>query len=126
MSKKTCHHCGLDCELSVYYYKEKSFCCHGCKSVFQLLKSHQLEDYYNYQQTPGQKPQSRAYDYLDSVEFKEQLIEFSDENIQIITLTIPSIHCSSCIWVLEHLYRLNSGVKNVVVDFNKKKSKNTF
>lgn len=120
MSKKACHHCGLDCESSVYYFEEKPFCCHGCKSVFRLLKSHKLEDYYTYQETPGQKPQSRAYDYLDSVEFKEQLIEFSDANIQIITLTIPSIHCSSCIWVLEHLYRLNSGVKNVVVDFNKK------
>jgi|SaaInl85LU_5_DNA_1037374.scaffolds.fasta_scaffold02384_4 hypothetical protein len=44
MSKKACHHCGLDCESSVYYFEEKPFCCHGCKSVFRLLKSHKLDE----------------------------------------------------------------------------------
>ncbi len=121
MSKKTCHHCGLSCASSIHNLGDKIFCCRGCKSVFQLLKSHNLEAYYAFQKMPGQKPQSTAYEYLDAIEFKEKLIEFSDASgIQIITLTIPSIHCSSCIWVLEHLQRLDSGVKKVVVNFNKK------
>ncbi len=120
MSKKTCHHCGLNCDSFEYFFEEKSFCCNGCRSVYQLLRSHDLENYYTYQKTPGQTPKSASFDYLDSIEVKEKLIEFSSKNIQIITLTIPSIHCSSCIWILEHLHRLNSGIKKVVVNFNKK------
>lgn len=121
MSKKTCHHCGLSCDSTAHNLGDKIFCCLGCKSVFQLLKSHNLEAYYTFQKMPGQKPKSTAYEYLDAIEFREKLIEFSDASgIQIITLTIPSINCSSCIWVLEHLQRLDSGVKKVVVNFNKK------
>lgn len=120
MSKKTCDHCGLICNSSIHSIEDKLFCCYGCKSVFELIKSHHLEDYYKYQKTPGQKPKSTAYDYLDAKEFKEKLIEYSDADVQIITLNIPGIHCSSCIWILEHLHRMNSGIKKVVVNFNKK------
>ncbi len=94
MPKQPCHHCGLNCDSSVYYLEDKPFCCNGCRSVFQLLKSHNLEEYYKFQKTPGQKPKSTAYEYLNSPEFKEKLIEFSDAHIQIITFTIPSIHHS--------------------------------
>ena len=49
-----------------------------------------------------------------------KLLEFDEGNTQIISLYIPHIHCSSCIWVLENLQRLHEGVIHALVDFPKK------
>ncbi|HKJ06869.1 MAG TPA: heavy metal translocating P-type ATPase, partial [Flavobacteriaceae bacterium] len=39
---------------------------------------------------------------------------------------IPTIHCSSCIWVLENLNKLNSGVVQSLVNFPKKQLRITY
>src|SRR5690606_3477531 len=49
-----------------------------------------------------------------------------DDQITIITFYIPAIHCSSCIWLLEHLYKLAEGIKSSKVDFMKKQASVTF
>ena len=49
-----------------------------------------------------------------------KLLEFDEGNTQIVSLYIPHIHCSSCIWVLENLQRLHEGVIHALVDFPKK------
>ena len=36
----------------------------------------------------------------------EKLTEFRSDTIEIATLYIPHIHCSSCIWILENLKKL--------------------
>src|SRR5690606_12496866 len=50
----------------------------------------------------------------------EELLEFDDEDIQIVNLFIPNIHCSSCIWVLEQLNKLNPDIKDAQVNYPKK------
>ena len=40
--------------------------------------------------------------------------------MQIINLFIPHIHCSSCIWILENLNKLNKNISLSQVDFGKK------
>ncbi|MBL4604663.1 MAG: HAD-IC family P-type ATPase, partial [Flavobacteriaceae bacterium] len=49
-----------------------------------------------------------------------KLLDFDDGATQVVTLYIPHIHCSSCIWVLENLHKLNKGVVSSLVDFPKK------
>jgi Cu+-exporting ATPase len=39
----------------------------------------------------------------------------------IVSLYIPHIHCSSCIWILENLQKLQSGISTSQVNFNEKK-----
>lgn len=101
-----CYHCGDDCPDDHYQNEEKKFCCLGCQSVFQILSANQLCSYYTYNDTPGQtqKDTSRHYEYLDEPKIIGQLVDYSDDKISIITFYIPAIHCSSCLWLLEHLY----------------------
>lgn len=74
------------------------------------------------QQSPGATPKEveGKYDFLSNKNIIDKLTEFNDGNTQIVTLTIPHIHCSSCIWVLENLNKLNKGVTASQVNFGKK------
>ncbi len=117
----TCIHCGADCGKHPVVWNNMNFCCHGCQQVYQLLNENKLTQYYSFEKTPGIKPVTPQYDnkyaFLDKDEIKEQLFEFYQDNIAKVTFYIPSIHCASCIWLLEHLYKLNSGVKHAAVNF---------
>jgi len=60
------------------------------------------------------------YAYLDNQEIRDKLLDFSDGGISKVTLFIPTIHCASCIWLLENLNTLNSGIISSSVNFPKK------
>ncbi len=117
-----CFHCGDECPENHYHFEEKHFCCLGCQSVFQILSASQLCNYYSYNESPGktQKDAHHHYEYLDETKISAQLNDYSDEKISIITLYIPAIHCSSCLWLLEHLYKINSSIIHSRIDFLKK------
>ena len=123
-----CYHCGNDCPDKQYQFEEKDFCCIGCQSVFQILSSNQLCNYYTYNDTPGktQKDSGIHYAYLDEPKIAAQLLDYSDDTISIISLYIPAIHCSSCLWLLEHLYKINSSIVHSRIDFLKKQVNITF
>ncbi len=118
----TCYHCGENCIDEPIHYDEKSFCCSGCKTVFEILNSNDLGYYYDLERSPGTSPKSQEgkYDYLDNADIVEKLLEFNDVDTQIISFVIPSIHCSSCIWILENLNKLNNAIKSSQIDFPKK------
>jgi len=123
----TCYHCGDDCVKEIIHQK-KSFCCHGCKTVFDILNDHDLSYYYNLETTPGSTPQKidGKYDFLENEEIVNQLLSFSEGNKQVVSFLIPSIHCSSCIWVLENLNKLHGGVLRSQVNFPEKTVQITF
>lgn len=118
----TCYHCGDDCIDEIIHHDEKSFCCSGCKTVFDILNDNDLSYYYDLERSPGTSPKTLEgkYDYLDNADIVEKLLEFNDRDTQIISFAIPSIHCSSCIWILENLNKLNNAIKSSQVDFPKR------
>ena len=122
---QVCVHCGEDCGKYPVVWNEKSFCCNGCKTVYQLLNENKLYTYYKIEKTPGIKIETedfgKKFAFLDIVEIKNKLFEFNEGDFRKITLFIPAIHCSSCIWLLENLNHLNKGIKHSRVDFIKKK-----
>lgn len=122
MSTEHCFHCGSECEQQHIKIAEKSFCCFGCKTVYELLSENDMTCYYDFQNNPGAIPEeiNGKYDYLENESIVSKLVEFEDESFQIVTLYIPHVHCSSCIWVLENLQRLNEGVISSQVNFPKK------
>ena len=124
----SCYHCGTECPESSYSLDEKIFCCAGCQSVYQILNSSNLCNYYVYNDRPGQiKPDSQQhFEYLDEPSIMAQLADFIDQDITVITFYIPAIHCSSCIWLLEHLHKLDSAVVHSRIDFLKKEVTITF
>ena len=127
MKKECCYHCG-DTNSVYVRFDEKDFCCNGCKTVYEILNQSELTKYYDLENNPGKSPEllQGKYDYLDSKEIINSLIEFDNETIQIINLYIPHIHCSSCIWVLENLNKLNVNVVTSQVNFPKKTVRITY
>jgi len=121
---KECVHCGEDCGNYPIIWNEKAFCCNGCKTVYQLLNDNKLYTYYEIESTPGIKIEvedfGNKFAYLDNEEIKNKLFEFSEGDYRKVTLHIPSIHCSSCIWLLENLNTLNKGITHSRVNFVKK------
>ena len=55
-----------------------------------------------------------------------KLLEFQERTTHIVSLYIPHIHCSSCIWILENLQKLQSGISASQVNFWRKESRVTF
>ena len=120
-----CFHCGEKCEDGSISIEDKSFCCEGCKLVYQVLEENNLCTYYNLNATPGsskrEKVAGKRYDYLDDPEISEKLIEFGNDQLFKLSFFVPSIHCSSCIWLLENLYKLDDRILESRVDFPAKK-----
>lgn len=124
----SCFHCGEECKEEHLRFQEKDFCCTGCKTVYEILNESDLSYYYDLENTPGISPAAaeRKFDFLDNKEIVNKLVEFNEKNTQVVNLLIPSMHCSSCIWVLENLNKLNPGVKTSQVDFPRKSVRITY
>ncbi|CAN5804278.1 heavy metal translocating P-type ATPase metal-binding domain-containing protein [soil metagenome] len=121
IKNKECFHCGDKCEEIAVTYDQHSFCCDGCKLVYELLKENNLCNYYDITKFPGQSAEneqrSTVYDALDEKGVREKLVRFEDGNLSRINFHVPLMHCNSCIWLLENLSRLKPGIISSIVNF---------
>lgn len=118
-----CYHCGDFCKDESIAIEDKYFCCSGCKTVYEILNQGELCTYYNFQENPGISPknfEAKKFDYLDDTTTINKLLDFSDDKISKITFFIPQMHCSSCIWLLENLFKLNHAITSSTVNFVRK------
>lgn len=69
---------------------------------------------------PKGKFKQGQWEFLNEPEILDQLLSFKSNTQSHIQFQLPNIHCSSCIWLLEHLNRINKGIILSTVDFNKK------
>jgi Cu+-exporting ATPase len=129
MDANNCFHCGLEInKKEEIIFDKKSFCCNGCKTVYEIFSVNEMSCYYDFQASPGATPLDikGKYDFLEDENIVAKLLEFQENNTHIISLYIPHIHCSSCIWVLENLQKLQNGVNTSQVNFPEKKVRITF
>lgn len=129
MSIGNCFHCGNEINTNdEIIYDEKSFCCNGCKTVYEIFSQNDLTCYYDFQASPGATPLDiqGKYDFLDNENIVAKLLEFQEDTTHIVSLYIPHIHCSSCIWILENLQKLQSGITTSQVNFPEKKVRITY
>lgn len=90
-----------------------------------MLAENGMCSYYAISDSPGtrnseNKNDVSQYPVLDLPEVREKFIQFEDAQLTRVTFHIPTMHCSSCIWLLEHLSRLNTGVISSLVNFPEK------
>ncbi len=128
MTDLTCYHCGDECGKGSVQFDDKDFCCNGCKTVYEIFTSNGLSTFYEIEGKAGTTPNEirQKYDFLDNQDIVQKLLEFNEEGVQVVSLSIPTIHCSSCIWVLENLNKLHSAIKVSQVDFPKKTIRVTY
>lgn len=128
----SCFHCGDSCDdYSQLLFDDKKFCCSGCKTVYQILNKNSLCEYYNFNDAAGVKVKNerdaKKFAFLDNPVLAAKFITFANQQQTAVRFYLPQIHCSSCLWLLENLYKINEAIfsssvnfpdKEVVIHFN--------
>ncbi len=124
--KVACFHCGENCTSDKIHLQEKIFCCDGCKMVYELLNENNLCIYYDLNKNPGLsakiKVREDKFTFLDDQEVQQKLISFKDAQVTHVTFYLPQMHCSSCLWLLENIHKVNPGIISSKVNFTQKEA----
>jgi Cu+-exporting ATPase len=119
-----CYHCGTTCAGYVVAAFDKTFCCDGCKMVYEILNQKGLCNYYNLGAHPGttQRQQLRPdkFAFLEEEKLAARLVTYRDAELTHVTFYLPQIHCSSCLWLLENIHRINPHITRCHVNFTRK------
>ena len=89
-----------------------------------MLQENNLCNYYEIAQHPGIKAKGKfvgsRFAYLDDEQLIDSLVQFrSSEQINV-TFSLPQMHCSSCVYLLENLPRVHSGIIRSQTNFERK------
>lgn len=119
-----CFHCGEDCPDNQLRFNDKYFCCSGCQMVFELLNQTGLCTYYELNPHAGinrrQSARTNKFSYLDNPSIESSLIYFRHADQAHVKFLLPRIHCSSCVYLLENLHRIEEGIVRTDIQFLKK------
>tara|TARA_R110002124_G_scaffold194258_1_gene361344 strand:+ start:583 stop:3009 length:2427 start_codon:yes stop_codon:yes gene_type:complete len=118
-----CSHCGEPAKPQKN--SGLNFCCQGCETVYQLLADNNLCTYYDLDDSPGTTIKNglerKRFDYLIDKDVQDKLIDFKNAEIASTSFSIPNIHCTSCVWLLENLQNLDDGILQGTVNFLKRR-----
>lgn len=121
MRSGTCYHCGTKTTVEAKRQDIPVFCCTGCETVYQIIHDFQLDSFYAYYPQKGIAPKKKkSYAFLANDSLWEHWTQFRDSGKVRVALSIPNIHCSACVWLLEHLHHIEKGVVHSHVNFSKR------
>ncbi len=119
-----CSHCGEACEEDTLVVDDKNFCCIGCKTVYEILAENELCAYYDLDANAGISLKSKnfegKFDYLLKTSIESALLDFKSEKLSKVTFYLPTVHCTSCVWLLENFHKILKGVLYARLQFVKK------
>ncbi|MBX3252846.1 MAG: heavy metal translocating P-type ATPase metal-binding domain-containing protein [Chitinophagaceae bacterium] len=122
--KIQCAHCGEPCSAGKTYFNNKTFCCEGCRMVYEIINESGLCNYYDLNANPGitQRISIREdkFAFLADENIASRLISFRNDEQTHVIFSLPQMHCSSCLYLLENLHRINKGVISSRVNFPEK------
>lgn len=62
----------------------------------------------------------KRFEYLQDLDVEHKLVDFKNGTTTSVTFFIPNIHCTSCVWLLENLGNIDSGILKGTVNFMKR------
>jgi Cu+-exporting ATPase len=116
-----CLHCGDDCSTAAVITSDGAFCCTGCAAVYDLIASHGLTGFYACDVPAGvsqrlRNPRETTYAVLDDPIVASRLLQWRRDGHACADFSVPTMHCASCVWLLEQLWRVVPGVERSEVD----------
>ena len=119
-----CSHCGLPVPRGLIDpASETQFCCGGCRAVWESLHACGLEAYYAMRQAEGAPPptpvDARSMAHLDGPEFLARHARETAPGTLTIEMRLDGIRCGACVWLLESLPRLESGLVSLRVNLGR-------
>jgi len=92
--------------------------------VYLLLSENNLCTYYSFDKNPGIKAKgkfvSERFAYLDDEAVVKKLVQFSSDKQTNVVFQLPQMHCSSCIFLLENLHRIEPAITKSQAHFQRK------
>ena len=131
MIKIECNHCHLSFDEKIMIKEnDLNFCCGGCQSVYHILKSENLDSFY---EKLGNKtikaPLQVSNDDLskfDSENFLNSYTTITKDGFVQIDLILEGIHCAACVWLNEKVLYDTKGVIEVNINFTTNKARVVF
>jgi Cu2+-exporting ATPase len=119
---QSCAHCGEPMP-GADPAKAPHFCCAGCSTVWQMLHVHGLDRYYEIARAEGQRPSKPAsasmHAHLDHAAFRDQHVERLGDGRLRCEFRIDGMRCGACLWLLESMPRLESGMSSARVNLGR-------
>jgi Cu+-exporting ATPase len=119
-----CVHCGDPCGNGRVTTEAGAFCCTGCATVYALLRARGLEAFYTCeapatagvsQREASHRDPSR-FTVLDDPAVRARFVRQDDGHQAQVLFQVPSLHCASCVWLLERLGRVDDRIGRTEVD----------
>ena len=131
MIKIECNHCHLSFDEKIMIKEnDLNFCCGGCQSVYHILKSENLDSFY---EKLGNKtikaPLQVSNDDLakfDSENFLNSYTTITKDGFVQIDLILEGIHCAACVWLNEKVLYDTKGVVEANINFTTNKARDVF
>ena len=131
MIKIECNHCHLSFDEKIMIKEnDLNFCCGGCQSVYHILKSENLDSFY---EKLGNKtikaPLQVSNDDLskfDSENFLNSYTTITKDGFVQIDLILEGIHCAACVWLNEKVLYDTKGVVEANINFTTNKARVVF
>jgi Cu+-exporting ATPase len=123
-----CRHCGEDCGSHAVRTEAGAFCCAGCEAVFSLLQREGLEAFYACDVPPGvsQRQPAASFACLDDPAIARRFVDAGDGRIARAVLSVPGMHCASCLWLIERLWKIDAGIVRADADVLRRVVRVTF
>lgn len=125
----SCAHCGLpvpgsfidsqSCDIS------PRFCCTGCAVVYQCIQDNNLGNFYEIRERVSDTALQPAaisasnFTAFDDPLFFESHVKVQTNGIAQITFYLSDMHCAACVWLLEKVPTITTGVQSVSIVFGR-------
>ena len=107
----TCRHCA-----KAMSAVGDGFCCAGCRTAHDLIAACGLGDFYR--QRSGPSPLQPPDDVAAAAVLGGQAVpRLRGDGLAEVDWYVEGLHCAACLWLLEHLPRLDSGVREARLAF---------
>ncbi len=112
-----CTHCGLPA-LGVEPSDGPVFCCSACATAYAMITAHGLGAYHRFPERRGAavRPSGRAFSDFDHEAFLARYVTTDSSGLAHIELALEGVHCASCVWLVERVPLLVTGVASAVLD----------
>lgn len=120
-----CAHCGLEVPAGrIEPDAARQFCCDGCSTVFALLRSSELEDYYQVRDRLGGKREAaivtqRTYEDFDDEALQALVVTRGPAGDSRVRFHLEGLHCGACVWLVEKVCQKVPGVLEARVDLGR-------
>ncbi|HEX8725514.1 MAG TPA: heavy metal translocating P-type ATPase [Gemmatimonadaceae bacterium] len=108
-----CTHCGLAVPAGlVAPGAARQFCCTGCRTAYDILHEHGLDQYYRLgaRRAEAVTPTGRTYEEFDHDAFRALYVRARGDGLAQVDLYLEGVHCASCVWLVERVPLLLPGV----------------